>query len=275
MKSIITVILCFLTLISGFFNCIFGDSNCNLYKEDLHGSVNVEDMYEFKVMSFNVGRCQTYPDFIDESCEAMAQVINECGADVVCLNEVYGGNIFQNQVKKIAKLTGLEYYFMADAIIYDKKPFGNAIISRIPIVSAENIPIPDPEVKTGTEYYETRCVLKAELINGVTVLSTHVGLNEDEKINAVNTIMSNLQEEKCILMGDFNMTPDNSLLKPIYEKMTDTAECTDKELFSFPSDKPDRKLDYIFVSSDLTVHSADVPEFVVSDHRPYIAEIAI
>ncbi len=227
------------------------------------------------VMSFNVGRCQTYPDYTDINCNAMAQVIDACEPDFVCLNEIYGGNIFENQVKKLAKLTKLKYYFMADAIIYDNKPFGNAIISRIPIVSAENIPVPDPEVKTGTEYYETRCILKAKLQNGVTVLATHVGLNDDEKINSVNTVLSNLENDKCILAGDFNMNPDNPMLNLIYDKMTDTAICFKDELMSFPSDKPDRRLDYIFVSKDLNVIGADIPAMVVSDHRPYIAKIKL
>ncbi len=228
---------------------------------------------QMKVMSFNVGRCQTYPDYVDESCEAMADVIKACEPDVVCFNEIYGGNIFDNQVKKIAELTGLEHYFMADAIIYDNKPFGNAVISRIPIASAEKISIPDPEVKTGSDYYETRCILKAKLQNGVTVIATHIGLNDDEKLNAVDAILRNLENEKCVLAGDFNMTPDNSMLKPIYEKMTDTAICFKNELASFPSDNPDKKLDYIFISNDLTVNTADIPAIIVSDHRPYLAEI--
>ncbi len=277
-KVTITALVLVLAVIAAGFILTLREQNSNLYKGDSEEGVNMEEIYNestIKVMSFNVGRCQTYPDYVDESCEAMAEVINACEPDVVCLNEIYGGNIFENQVKKLAELTGLKYYYMADAIEYDNKPFGNAIISRIPIVSAENIPVPDPEVKTGTEYYETRCVLKAKLINGVTVMATHIGLNDDEKINAVNTVLANLENEKCILMGDFNMTPDNQMLKPIYEKMTDSAVCFEEELMSFPSDAPDRKLDYIFVSNDLSVNSADIPEFIVSDHRPYVAEIEI
>ncbi len=220
-----------------------------------------------KVMSFNVSRCETYPE-VKTNCQAMADVITACEADVACLNEIY-----ENQVGLLAELTGLEHCYMADAIIYDSKPFGNAIISRIPIVSAENIAIPDPEIKTGAEYYETRCILKARLANGITVMATHIGLNGDEKINAVNTVAANLESEKCILLGDFNMTPENPLLKPIFERMTDAASCFEAELMSFPSDKPEMKLDYIFVSDDLAVKEADIPAIVVSDHRPHTARI--
>ncbi len=35
------------------------------------------------------------------------------------------------------------------------------------------------------------------------------------------------------------------------------------------------KIDYIFVSKDLKVESADIPEIVSSDHRPHIATIEL
>ena len=67
-----------------------------------------------------------------------------------------------------------------------------------------------------------------------------------------------------------------SLLKmPIRARMKDVAECFDKPLLSFPSDKPDRKIDYIFVSPDVKVISADIPGIVASDHRPHTATVSI
>ena len=117
----------------------------------------------------------------------------------------------------------------------------------------ENIPIPDPNPKKYSGYYETRCLLKAVLENGVTVLVSHFGLNRDEQENAVKTVLENLEEKKCVLMGDFNMLPENELLLPIRERMKDTADFFGYPLLSFPSDKPDRKIDYIFVSPDVEV----------------------
>jgi endonuclease/exonuclease/phosphatase (EEP) superfamily protein YafD len=37
--------------------------------------------------------------------------------------------------------------------------------------------------------------------------------------------------------------------------------------------KPHRKIDYIFVSHDIEIISADIPAIVASDHRPHIAEV--
>ena len=80
-----------------------------------------------------------------------------------------------------------------------------------------------------------------------------------------------MQAEKCVVMGDFNMTPDDGIIAPMFEIMKDAAEgfCADK--LSFPSDKPERKIDYIFVSRDAKVTWADIPAIVASDHRPHLA----
>ena len=95
-----------------------------------------------------------------------------------------------------------------------------------------------------------------------------------EKENAVNAILTNIGDKKSVLMGDFNITPDNPLLIPIKEKMFDTAALFKQELLSFPSDNPNRKIDYIFTSRDIKVLDADIPVDIVSDHRPLITVIA-
>lgn len=75
------------------------------------------------------------------------------------------------------------------------------------------------------------------------------------------------------LMGDFNVTPGDRILDPIRKKMNDTACRFPVPLLSWPSDKPEIKIDYIFVTPDIEIISADIPDIVASDHRPHIAEI--
>ncbi len=229
-----------------------------------------------KIMSFNTQHCLNYVtqeiDF-----QIMADAILKLGADVVGLNEMHGeGNHFEytDQTKTLSELTGIENYFFCKACdIEDEGPFGNSILSKYPILSVENIPIPDPQNPTGTELYETRSLLKAKLSNGLTVMITHFGLNHDEHLNAVKVVCENLENEKCILMGDFNVEPDNDVLNPIKERMFDTAELYSPELKSFPSIDPYKKIDYIFTSRDIVVKSADIPDLVAADHRPHIAQI--
>ena len=117
------------------------------------------------------------------------------------------------------------------------------------------------------------CQLKAELENGLRVLVTHFGLESDEQENAVKTVLENIRDEKCILMGDFNVVPNNELLDPIRARLIDTSLGFCENKLSFPSDKPNVKIDYIFVSPDIEVVNADIPELIASDHRPHTAEI--
>ncbi len=234
-----------------------------------------------KVMSFNTQHCFNY---IEKKIDfdIMARTILELNADIVGLNEMRNESEheeYTDQVGKLAELTGMKYHYFAKAIdVEGKHPYGNGFLSKIPIISAETIIIPDPNPKTGTkyyEYYETRCLAKIKLDNGFTVLVSHFGLNADEAENAVKTVTENLEASKCILMGDFNLTPDNPILNPIREKMNDTADVFSEPKMSFPSDNPKIKIDYIFVSRDITVSNADIPAITASDHRPHTAEILI
>lgn len=223
-----------------------------------------------KIMTFNTQHCLSYLEK-EINYELMARVISDFDADVVGLNEMYLG-----QTEKLSELTGIKHSFFAPAIeIPSRGLYGNGFLSKLPILSAENITIPDPETKAYKGYYETRCILKAELEGGVTALVTHFGLNPDERENAVKTVLEQLTDEKCILMGDFNSLSEDPILDPIRERMKDVSDIFVEPLFSFPSDEPDRKIDYIFVSRDIEVISADIPAVVASDHRPHTATVAL
>lgn len=230
-----------------------------------------------KLMSFNTQHCLNFlKQEIDY--EIMARAIKETGADIVGLNEMFDegeGALFGAQTKTLSALTGLEHFYFAKAIVDREGPYGNGLLSRYPIRSAETVMIPDPNPRGYDGFYETRCLLKAELEGGITVLITHFGLNPDEQENAVKTVIEHMKPQKCILMGDFNIQPNNEILLPIRERMVDTAVGRCNHKLSWPSDKPDRKIDYIFVSPDIEILSADIPSIVASDHRPHVAEIKI
>ena len=229
-----------------------------------------------KIMSFNTQHCKNYLEQkIDY--EIMARAICSQGADIVGLNEIYNGAErvdFVDQVQRLSELTGLTYHYFAEAtMLRGINSYGNGFLSRVPIVSAETIAIPDPTERKYNGYYETRCLLKVKLENGYTVLVTHFGLNPDEQQNAVDTIVAHLASEKCILMGDFNVRPDNDILAPIRARMRDAADKLQGNGYTFPSDAPSRKIDYIFLSPDIELSEAEIPEVIASDHRPHTATI--
>ena len=229
-----------------------------------------------KIISFNTQHCHNWPEG-KINYDKVADVIRDY--DIICLNEMRGAGKteeYPDQILEIAKRTGIEnYYFAVACEPQGMYPYGDAIFTKLPIIEAKTVAIPDPTEKKYDRWYETRCVLVAELQGGLRVVITHMGLNPDEQELAVKTVVPFLRREKCILMGDFNVGPDNAVLKPIREIMYDTAELFDKDKLSYPSYEPEIKIDYIFVSPDIKVKSADIPELLVSDHFPHIAEIEL
>lgn len=232
-----------------------------------------------KIMTFNTQHCANFiTGKIDY--EVMADAVKTCGAEIVGLNEMRDKGVTEGykeaQTAELAKLTGLEYFYFAKAIEDGPgNPYGNGILSKYQFENVETILISEPENKKEGAYYERRCILKAKLENGLNVIVTHFGLSPEEQESAVKAVLNEISDEKCILMGDFNVTPDDKVLEPIRAKMKDTAELFSEEKLSFPSDNPKMKIDYIFVSPDIEVVSADIPGIVASDHRPHTAKINI
>ena len=235
---------------------------------------------KINLMSFNTQHCLNYIER-NIDFDIMTQAIKQCNADIIGLNEMRDEGPdaeYEAQTKIIAEKLGYYHYFAKAIDFAGVNPYGNALISKYPIISAEVVLIPEPEVRGYNGYYEDRCLLKAVLdINGekVTVMVIHFGLNPDEAENAAKAVTENLPDGKVILMGDFNLPPESELLLPIREKLFDTAELFDENKLSYPSDDPYIKIDYIFTSPDIKVTSADVPAIVASDHRPHTATIEI
>ena len=235
-------------------------------------------MSKLKIMVYNTQHCKNYlkgvidyPMFID--------LLKDFDCDVVGLNEIRGKGDhagYDPQTEILAEGAGYPYYKFAQAILVNGSlPYGNALISRIPLAKTEVISVPDPIERKYKDYYETRCLLKAKLECGLTVMVIHFGLNPDERENAVKTILENLEDERCIVMGDFNSEPDDPIIAPLLEKLYDTSRLFDEAKLSFPSDKPEIKIDYVLATKDVKVVSADIPAIVGSDHRPYVVEIEI
>lgn len=231
---------------------------------------------KLKIMTYNVQHCYNQ-SLKDIDYDELALEIKNSNADIVGLNEIYGeGSIFGNQVEILAKKSGMNYCAFAAAFEHDYGPYGNGLLSKLPIRFVEKIMIPDPVIKANPEgYYETRCILKVTFDDGIIVLVSHFGLNDDEQKNAVATTLSNICNNKSILMGDFNMTPDNIMLEPIKEHMNDTSIGFCELVNTWASYSPVIKIDYIFVSKDIYVENAEVSSKIVSDHFYHSAVINI
>ena len=218
----------------------------------------------------------------------LATVVKNINADFAFLTEsVYGVVIYPNQPWNIARAGKYPHVLFKGNIniwTYIEK-MGNSILSKTPIYSTVLKDL--PKIRKDSELRGI-AVAKTK-VNGheIVLISAHLsrGMHKDERIKQVeflaNLIKSNYANIPVILAGDFNTTlgePD--VLKPITDIMDDgfmylagvnklsaTAGAT------IPSDKPNVKFDYIFLSKGkFNIKSFQVYPSTVSDHRPFVVD---
>ena len=235
-----------------------------------------------RVLTFNIQHCHPYLqkewDTIDVSL--FADVIRCFDPDIVGLNEVRGEGPspdYREQADLLARATGYHAFFAPAIEVPGGGPYGNAILSKEKPTETAVLPIPDPLRDPSRSGYESRCIAKAVFPFGVTLLTTHFGLNPDEARNAVDAVCAAVRaaDTPVVLTGDFNLRPDDPLLRPIRELLADTADAFSRPSLSFPSDVPREKIDYIFTSPSVGTRFACIPPVVASDHRPYFALVEV
>lgn len=248
---------------------------------------------KLKIMTYNIASGNDFSNHAPENPKrddivlnplAAAGVMKKYGADIIGVNEVHGKSnpeYFPEEAEVLGKALGYNYYF-GQAKMFANGPYGNALLSRFPIVSAEVIPIPDPEVKDEDTYYETRAIIRAKIdvpVFGIlTVMVSHFGLATSEKRNAAKTLVSLLEDtpDPLIFMGDLNMTPACPILQEyVFPRLNDTAAILPETPLTDVWWAPKRKIDYIFTRGNVKTLSAQAPDEHVSDHRPYLAEIEL
>ena len=246
------------------------------------------------VMTYNIagGRdYATYPEKPKYSPSACGEVVKKYQPDVCGLNEVDFGLPRSNKddlAKVVANVAGEDYTsFFAKAVHWEPGDYGNAIVSKYPIVDAKVFNIEDPQDRREKNYYEPRCILRATIdFPGLrtNVYVTHFGLPRSEKTAAMATLFSLLKDETgpCILMGDFNLMPEDPYIQAITKVLTDTFDfSSERDMITFPSrnvipcdTKADGcKIDYIFVSEHFKVNKVASPVEIASDHKPYYVEL--
>ncbi len=101
---------------------------------------------------------------------------------------------------------------------------------------------------------------------------THLSLKKSNRARQIQFLVQRLNRyQSAILMGDLNCEPDASEFNHL---LTHTAlEPPAGYPRTFPSWWPQRQLDHILATNDLTVRDLHSLPFICSDHLPVIADI--
>ena len=181
----------------------------------------------------------------------------------------------------MAAMLGYHGFFGRSFYVGGWNPYGNAVLSRWPIVEAKVFRIPDPAAKADAPRFEPRSILRAviDLPDGgrFAVYASHFGLSHVEAEHAASLAAALTAEESLpfALMGDFNVTPDDPVLAPLDASLNETHSLlTSRGELSHPSHAPADLIDYIYTSKAVTVKDVHVHAVVASDHCPVVAELS-
>lgn len=227
-----------------------------------------------RIVSYNIRHGTDYRDY--PSMDRIVAVLSDLDADVIALQEVdmnlpRSGR--QKQAAELARRLNMGYVFGA-ALRLERGYYGNAMLSRLPILAYNTIPLPDPE--------ENRCLLQVNLnANGYTLgfFATHLGLNHHRRVQHIEqSILPAILDFSgpVILAGDFNATSDQKEILLITQHLTDCFDFNSGVILStFPSYHPAKRIDYIFVNSLIQVQQSYIIPSDASDHLPVTAEIML
>ncbi len=240
---------------------------------------------DIKIMTYNIQHGHVHlsnPGRIDLT--VMADVIRDEDADIIGLNEVRGRGVhpeYTAQTEFMAGYLGYHGWFGRSFYVGGWNPYGNAVLSRWPIVEAKVYSIPDPANPADAPRFEPRSILRAvvDLPDGgrFAVYSSHFGLSPVEAEHAASFAAALTAGESLpfALMGDFNVTPDDPVLTPLDTRLRETHSIlVSRGEKSHPSHAPSSLIDYIYTSKNVTVRDVRVRQIVASDHCPVIAELS-
>jgi acetylornithine deacetylase/succinyl-diaminopimelate desuccinylase-like protein/endonuclease/exonuclease/phosphatase family metal-dependent hydrolase len=211
--------------------------------------------------------------------QRIADVINRERPDVVGLQEVDRGvkrTEGKDEIAELAAMTRMEYAF-APNLDYQGGKYGVAILSRFPIKNTVH------RMFENKREAERRGMLLVEIEldrKPLTFVTTHLDYQfEDGRLFESEQLLKFLAEVKgpLIVVADLNDVPSGSAYQLMRTKFDD-AWVTSRakgDGFSYPADKPAKRIDHIFYGKSVRAKKGWVVESQASDHVPVVAELDI
>ena len=219
-----------------------------------------------KVITYNIKLSKK----IDKAAQLLAQHDDLNDADIICLQEMDPAG-----VKHLARALKYNYvYYPAILHPRSEKDFGNAILSKWPIVSDQKIILP----KVGGGRLQRIAVHATILVNRkkIAVVCVHMKIfaGKHQRRIPIDHILASIDPAvtRCIVAGDFNtFTKSNckAIFEPFQERnfrlVTDAVGSTYKYWYLL---NKKASLDHIFIRGMNVVKAGKVIDRKPSDHIP-------
>ena len=238
---------------------------------------------KLRVLCYNIHYGQGMDGAYD--LERLAAVIRSVNPDLVALQEVDAGvrrSGGAHQARRLGELTGLQVRY-GPTQHYQGGLFGNAVLTRLPILDVHIQPLPYTEATPELETYPRGAIavtVQAPDGKPLRFISTHFqhNLPEDRlaQARAINEHFTTGPSLRSLLAGDMNATPEEA---PVTELLRAWEHAIDEARApSSPSQSPKRRIDYIFhrpAGAFRVLYSRVVEEVMASDHHPVFAEFSL
>jgi endonuclease/exonuclease/phosphatase family metal-dependent hydrolase len=227
-----------------------------------------------KVMTFNILHGATTRGDFD--LDAIARVIKDENPDLVALQEVDFKTRRARGYDLATELgwrTGMASLF-ARAMPYDGGEYGEAVLSKWSFISSRNVALP---YSPGNE---PRAALETTMVTGagdtIIFIGTHLDhlRTDTDRVAQAEAISEIFSETRypAILAGDLNDIPGSRAISIIEKDWKATYQVFDPE-FTFPSDSPVKKIDYIMLKPAgawRLISGRPICDTIASDHCAYV-----
>ena len=212
--------------------------------------------------------------------QRIADVIIKEKPDLVGLQEVDRGvkrTDGKDEIAELAAMTRMDYAF-AHNLDYQGGQYGVAILSRSLLKNVEHKKFENKREA------ERRGMLRAEVeVDGkvVNFVTTHLDYQyEDGRVFETEQMLQFLEDVQgpLIVVADMNDEPNGAAYKVMRSRFADAwiAGHGKGEGFSYPADKPVKRIDHIFFRADaFKAKRVEAVQTLASDHLPVIAELQL
>jgi endonuclease/exonuclease/phosphatase family metal-dependent hydrolase len=234
-----------------------------------------------RVLQFNIHAGLDEADRVGLS--TIAAEIAAADPDLVSLNEVDDGTRRSggaDEASYLSAVTGLHAVFGPTLLGYDGGRFGNAILSRYPVLASRETTLPQ------VTDFEARALLTVRVRVGhqeVSFSSVHLSAGSGGTVDrlpearAVAEVLGS-SPGPTILAGDLNSRPDDEPVRILRHSFLDAQEQAGTAPgFTIPQTTPDERIDYVLYDNHLTAvpGSTRVLPSTVSDHHPLLTELTL
>jgi endonuclease/exonuclease/phosphatase family metal-dependent hydrolase len=248
----------------------------------VHGSSTAPRL---RVATYNVHGCVGMDRQRSEG--RIAEVIASTSADIVGLQELDAGRVrsaHADQAALIATELGWKYHFHP-AMRRGDEQYGNAIVSRFPIVLQRAAEMPGPAPWYCREQRIAIWMQAQTDLGAVHIINTHFGLGRGERRLQAQLLIgptwlgSIPMDQAAILLGDLNSVRMSAAYRVIAAQLRDVRRLVSppRAYRTFPTRFPSLAVDHIFVNAalfptHLAVHRTELAR-LASDHFPLVCEL--